>query len=260
MLAALPLAMLLLASGCGDSASDGEQRGPIQSGARGGLFESVAETLGRFEDFDTGQILKQTTDRLNQWTVQEQPKITWAPDPLLEKLAPPLRKIPGVQRLDSLQFVNPDDGWFLQESVWLRDISKTARADKFADIEVAEQLFDWTVRNIRLQPPASGSEVRHRPFETLLLGRGTAIERAWVFILLARQQGLDVVQLGIAASEGGGVRPWLPALLSGDQLYLFDAELGLPIPGPKPASLATLAEHLADPQHLRNHEQGAHEP
>ncbi len=251
IVAAVPLAMLLAASGCNHSASEGDQRGPMQSGSRGGLFESVADTLNRFEDFDTAQILKQTTDRLNQWTVQEKPEIAWTPDPLLEKLAPPLRNLPEMQRLDTLQFADPDDGWFLQEAVWLRDISKTARADKFDDVDVAKQLFDWTVRNIRLLPPVSASDVRHRPFETLLLSRGTAIERAWIFILLARQQGLDVVFLGIEEAEDGAVQPWLPALLSGDQLYLFDTELGLPIPGPQPGGVATLAEVVADPGLLR---------
>jgi len=259
-LAAVPLAILLSVSGCTDSASDGDQRGPIQSGSRGGLFESVADTLHRFEDFDTAQILKQTTDRLNQWTVQEKPEITWAPDPLLEKLAPSLRKLPEVQRLDTLRFADPDDGWFLQEAVWLRDISKTARADKFDDVDVAKQLFDWTVRNIRLLPPAGASDVRHRPFETLLLSRGTAIERAWIFILLARQQGLDVVYLGIDEGESGAVRPWLPALLSGDQLFLFDTELGLPIPGPEPGSVATLAEVVTDPGLLRKLDLDAEHP
>jgi len=259
-LAAFPLAVLLAASGCTPTAPEGDQRGPIQSGSRGGLFESVAETLNRFEDFDTAQILKQTTDRLNQWTVQEKPEIAWTPDPLLEKLAPSLRKLPDVQRLDTLRFNDPDDGWFLQEAVWLRDVSKTARADKFADVEVAEQLFDWTVRNIRLLPPAGPSDVRHRPFETLLLSRGTALERAWIFILLARQQGLDVVYLGIEEGEGGAVRPWLPALLSDDQLYLFDMELGLAVPGPKPGSVATLAEVVADPGLLRKLDLDAEHP
>lgn len=248
---AFSLLAVLAVAGCNDSVPEAGQRGPMQSGARGGLFESVADTLHHFEDFDTGQILKQTTDRLNQWVVQENPESNWTPDPLIKQLAPTFHRLSNVQDIATLQFSDPEDGWHLQEAVWLRDISKTARADKFADVEVAERLFDWTVRNIRLTPPAGEQDIRHRPFETLLLGRGTAIERAWLFILLARQQGLDVVYLGIAEGDGGAVKPWLPALVSDGQLYLFDTALGMPVPGPKPGSVATLAEVDADPQLLR---------
>jgi hypothetical protein len=67
-----------------------------------------------------------------------------------------------------------------------------------------------------------------------------------VFILLARQQGLDVVMLGLADEDGKSVRPWLPALVSDDNLYLFDCRLSLPIPGPVPNSVATLAQVMAD--------------
>ncbi len=258
--ALVAFALALLVPGCKDSAPDNDPRGPIQSGARGGLFETVTANLNRFEDFDTAQILQQTTERLNQWIVQDRPEVAWSPDPLLEKLPSKLRNQPDVRRIDGKRFQDPDDGWFLQEAVWLRDISQTARANQFDDIEVAKRLFDWTVRNIRLLPPAAETDVHHRPFETLLLGRGTAIERAWVFILLARQQGLDVVYLGIAGQDGEPDRPWLPALLVGEQLYLFDLELGLPIPGSQPASVATLADVAADPGLLKKLDLDAEHP
>jgi len=118
---------------------------------------------------------------------------------------------------------------------------------------VAQKLFDWTVRNIQLEPDSDPNKKasRHRPFETLLIGRGEAIERAWAFILLARQQGLDVVLLGFQGAEGQTPRIWLPALLTGGELYLFDCRLGLPIPGPGGQGVATLAQVVADEQLLR---------
>lgn len=229
--------------------------------ARGGLFESVAENLDRFEEFETEQILKQTCDRLNQWFLQESPQIAWQPDPLLAELDDELRNQPEVSMLEGVRFQAPDDGWYLQEAVWLRNISNKARADQFEDLDVARRLFDWTVRNIQLAADWSGGEeqrVRHRPHETLLFGRGTAVERAWVFALLARQQGLNVVFLGI--EKDGAVRPWLPALVADDKLYLFDTRLGLPIPGPTPDSVATLSEVVENDTLLRKLDLDAEHP
>ena len=166
-----------------------------------------------------------------------------------------------MKTLDQMHYRLPD-AWHLQESVWLRDISPQARADQFEDLAVAERLFDWTVRNIQLEPdgdPAAPG-YRRRPFESLLFGRGQADERAWIFMLLARQQGLDVVLLGLADADGKNVRPWLPALASDGKLYLFDCRLGLPIPGPGGKGVATLDEVVADEQLLRNLDLDAEHP
>jgi hypothetical protein len=252
---AAALAALVVVTGCRDESAVDRPRGPAtQMDAHGGLFESVAENLDHLEQFETEQILKQVCDRLNQWNVQEKPKVAWQPDPLLQGLGDELRQAADSGRLERVRFQDPDDAWFLQEAVWLRDISNVARADQFQELAVAERLFDWTARNIQLEDDAKAggkSGVRHWPFETLLFGRGTALERAWVFILLARQQGLDVVMLGLADAEGNSVRPWLPALVLDNDLYLFDCRLGLPLPGPTPGSVATLAQVVADDKLLR---------
>jgi tetratricopeptide (TPR) repeat protein len=82
------------------------------------------------------------------------------------------------------------------------------------------------------------------------LGHGQAVDRAWLFVLLARQQGLDVVLLGLDDKQNPS-RPWLPALVKDDDLYLFDCRLGLPIPGPEGRGVATLAQVAADDALLR---------
>jgi hypothetical protein len=258
-LASLVLGGLL---GCDSTTSEVANRGPMQADTRGGLFESAVENLDRFEEFDTQdglqQILKQTSDRLNQWFLQEKPKVAWEADPLLDKLDPELRNQPDLRMIETVRFLYPDDGWYLQEAVWLKNISAAARADQFADLEVARRLFDWTIRHIKLEADSS-DRVRHRPHEVLLYGRGTALERAWVFILLARQQGLDVVYLGLEDKDGA-VRPWLTALVEGENLYLFDTALGMPIPGPEPGSVATLAQVRADEKLLRKLDLDAEHP
>ncbi len=139
--------------------------------------------------------------------------------------------------------------------MWRRHI----QPDKLDDLSMAEAIFDWTVRNIQLEPqpasdatPAEQWMVLHLPLDTLYLGRGTPLQRAWVFVLLARQAGLDVVLLATPEPrDPTGLRPWVAALVSGSDLYLFDFTYGLPIPGPGGKGIATLAQAVADDAILR---------
>ena len=66
----------------------------------------------------------------------------------------------------------------------------------------------------------------------LLFGCGMAVERGWVFILLARQQGLDAAMLALADTESPlkAPQPWAVGVLHEGQVYLFDPVLGLPVP------------------------------
>lgn len=164
------------------------------------------------------------------------------------------------------QFYSQDQA-AMREAVFLRDLSRWARGEEFDDISRARRLFDWVVRNIQLEAsprPASGVvRVPQYPLETLFLGRGTAAERAWVFILLARQQGIDAAMLAVpdASSPGGEPRPWAVGVLSEGEIYLFDTQLGLPIPardgvtrspsGELEVRPATLAEAARDESILR---------
>ena len=91
----------------------------------------------------------------------------------------------------------------MQEAVWLHNISRWARGDAIDDLERAKSLFDWTVRNIQLEPD-DPNRIPRFPWETLLYGQGTASERAWVFILLLRQLDIDAAVL--AVDEGRGAR------------------------------------------------------
>ena len=90
------------------------------------------------------------------------------------------------------------------------------------------------------------------------------MDRAWVFLLLARQQGIDAAILALpdpADALHRRVRPWVVGVLSEGRLYLFDPALGLPIPGsnglkrgeaePLEIQPATLEEVAADDSLLR---------
>jgi hypothetical protein len=229
------------------------------------VLRNAIHILGNLEEFDQQVALDQVVDRLNQWVHLQKFNVDWKPDPFMDTTLPKrYADSPWVAQLPDDLFNHEMDGDFLKEATWLRDISNANRGDKLDDLSTAEHLFDWTVRNIQLvAPPKSKSTPkqiditpyilnRHSPSDILLEGYGTAEQRAWIFILLARQQGLDAVLLATPdADHPDQPRPWLPALLHKDgdheQLYLFDSSLGLPIPGPGGKGIATLAEAIDDP-------------
>jgi hypothetical protein len=247
------------------SSSTVESPAAVNSQLQEDLIQSVVDSLNRLDEYDPSQILPQLRDRLNQWTLQSRRSATWQLDPLLANLNPALTSAPAVQQMVK----NLDTGIFtmndmvgLQEAIWLRDIAKHARGSQLDDLSVAEQLFDWTVRNIQLvEDPAPGeSAAQHSPAEILLLGRGTARERAWIFLLLLRQQGLDGVMLAIPGAEGSPPREWLPALVTETDLVLFDTWLGIPLPGADGKHVATLAEVAQNDELLRKLDLSADRP
>lgn len=96
-----------------------------------------------------------------------------------------------------------------------------------------------------------GPGYTYEPWQVLMYGHGDAWQRARLLILMARQQGIDVVML--ATEDVRSVarpQPWLPAALIGDRLFLFDTALGLPIPDSSGQGIATLDEVIADPSLL----------
>jgi tetratricopeptide (TPR) repeat protein len=224
-------------------------------------------------------MLRQVVDRLNQWLPTQAPPADWQLDPLVAQLPPSLRKLPPLEDAAAWEF-SSYDGFMLEEAVWLSNLSAWARGKTLDDLDRARKLFDWTVRNIQLDPDEV-DRTRLLPREVLLLGHGTALERAWVFILLARQQGLDaaIVALDLGAQrrktparpEGKNapaapvplvdLDPWCVTVLVDGKLYLFDPKLGLPIPAPGPMGVdragqldirpATLAQVVADDRLLR---------
>lgn len=286
---AIALSMLLvLAAGCGESrrsATPGKQRPDTSAQWSDELFSNAVNNLNRLEEFDasevrnqimrrmrsvdsTGQLpqaqqadplaatwpepemLEQIVSRLDQWVKVQNPPSDWKLDPLAVTLQASLAELPMTRNLDKMRLTSYD-GFTLLEAVWLRDASNWARGNKTDDLEYARKLFDWTIRNVQFEAE-SPDRIPQVPWESLLLGRGTAMERAWIFMLLLRQQGIDagLVELPVVSqslltlekgpglegvsSEGPGRWnvPWCVAVLVEKKLYLFDPRLGLPIPAP----------------------------
>ncbi|MCC6126920.1 MAG: hypothetical protein IT426_18300 [Pirellulales bacterium] len=204
--------------------------------ATGGSAQSSSTLLAAWPESDA---LRQIVDRLDQW-IRAQPPPEWRLDPLLAELPEALRKMPPAAGLDKLE-IGPFDGYYLQEAVYLRDVALAARGKSIDDLLRAGRLFDWTIRNLQLEKDTP-ERIPQFPWEALFFGRATALERAWVFILLARQEGLDAAILAIdrksenvpagAPRPAAEFQPWCVAVRIDGKAYLFDLDYGLPIPGP----------------------------
>ncbi len=289
------LLLILTTPGCGPPAppTDGGHAAPMVQSQRDPL-DVALDYVGRIEEYEPQQGMMQVAYQLNRWIATADQDESWKETPLLASLPENLRTIPPLASLDKRE-VTIEDVLYLREASWMRSVSQWVTEDEESplsetwlealeqsrgephahDVSVATLLFDWTIRNIQLDPllefPKTsetpegvdsrlfplyrgepGPGYRTWPWQTLLFGRGDAWQRASVFARLARQQEIDVVMLAIdAESPYGRPRPWLPAALIDDQLYLFDTQLGLPIPGPDGEGVATLQQVREDPQLLR---------
>jgi hypothetical protein len=132
------------------------------------------------------------------------------------------------------------------------------------------RLFDWTVRNIQLDAMpviynrdevmaratemvdvpsgdaasdgVEGPGYTRSPGRVLTHGKGDLFQKSRVFILLCRQVGIEAVQLYVVDRNDPQKRQhWAVGVLLGEELFLFDMMMGLPIPSLDYRRIATLA-------------------
>ncbi len=273
----------LVALGCTPS-SERQQHGPRVMGgsAQAENFDRALDLLDGSLEFGTDEAYLRASFFVNEW-LAAQDRAGWRPDPVLESLPKSLSELPEVKSLATLE-VDTEDMRYLEAALiarqlgdwivkgetppltsdWLEQADDLSPQEKL-DLANAVKLFDWTTRNIYLQ------QVRRRPDaaagqrveswvgdwmttrDVLLYGQGDSWQRARVFLELCRQQGLGGVVLACApqgvrpAEASEDLTPWAVAIPIAERLYLFDPALGLPVPGPGGAGVATLTQAAEDP-------------
>ncbi|MDR1053396.1 MAG: hypothetical protein LBL39_04395 [Planctomycetaceae bacterium] len=165
-------------------------------------------------------------------------------------------------------FIQTSDVYYLIQSIWLRDISNWARGDKQDVLERVKNIFDWTVCNIsvRNRGIAAANNIAlplQLPWQSVLLGDGSELDRAWVFIELLRQQRIDAVMLAVEDSARvGGIFVWGVGVLVAGEVYVFVPDYGTALPAKgglefaedgrlECKSIATFSQVLADDSLLR---------
>ena len=144
----------------------------------------------------------------------------------------------------------------MRDAVLFRKLSLMIMSMADNDVDRVVQAFYYVVRHIALLP-STDDRPSLTPFETLLLGRGTADDRAWILAEILRQAFLDVVLIRSAEDDQpSGADPyWITGVLVDDDVLLFDPRLGLPLPAAdessprmlplRPATLAALSRDPA---------------
>ena len=251
-------------------------------------FDVATDFLNRLDEFEPNKARDQILFNLRQWVREQKDSVDWIADPMYRRIPKRYLDASGSTDLAEPQF-QPFDAVVLQEAVWLRDIARSVIArpetphgrqawfqnleatqamspDEVVDLRTAERLFDWCIRNLqmeeedspadRLTPPGGKESDRLRRvryvWDCLLHGSGDWLEMSRAFILLCRQQAIPAVMLAVDTDDQDALpRPWLPAVLVGRRLYLFDMRLGLPVVGRAGEGIASLDEILAEPDLLQ---------
>jgi hypothetical protein len=134
------------------------------------------------------------------------------------------------------------DAYYLETCAYMAEAVHTLPLEDLSERDRAQVCFDWVMRQMPLHESAPHFFPRH----VLCRGKGSTFSRSFVYLAALERAGISS---GVLTC-----RPANPCVLvctvSDGNVYLFDAELGVVLPGKRaPASLAQLE---ADPEWLRS--------
>lgn len=246
----------------------------------------VTRLLDQFMQLNREKASRQVTYHLNQWArtnAASRAGQTTLPELLstLDALvpSPQFRK-----QLESPEFSTADvsllrDAYVFRKAVnwidtplrddpllrdWFEQLDDKLDQESVAQLRTAARLFDWTIRNVALEPdqmplpsvdPApqfplgmtwEGPGYRQTDFQTIWRGRGDWQQRAGVFTQLCTQAGIASAVLATQSTKDGSLNPWCVGVLIQGEVYLFEPRLGVHVPGPDQTGIATLAQARRD--------------
>lgn len=240
---------------------------------------------------DRTSAMKEISYQLNTWSTSVSQPPEWSPSGLLESIPASLRTVDFSNRMTKLEFGEPECEFMLQCQLmkqlsswvldlpyrdrlfadWLAEERKRLDSTEGVQLETALKLFDWTICNVAVDGNPEDIErlvtnpdiplnesapvYRQLPWQTLMFARGDAWQRGRLFTQLCFSRGIDCVVLALpsltGASENAALRLWCIGVPIGNELYLFEPRLGLPLPDPKGGGIATLRMAKTDPNVLR---------
>ncbi|MBX9584300.1 MAG: hypothetical protein K2X87_28710, partial [Gemmataceae bacterium] len=168
------------------------------------------------------------------------------------------------------------DAAYVADAFYLLDAARSLDPGGLPPAELARLGFDWVCRQVYPYPWENESNIfvpAVPPTAVLRRGSGTGLERAYVFLALLQQMGLDGCLVGPPEAAGQPAGPrgyrlraadgsagltvprgpfWAVGVRAGSDVLLFDPWAGRPVPGPGGAGVATLAQAKADPNLLKD--------
>ena len=163
---------------------------------------------------------------------------------------------------------------------WIGHVEKTQSPEHAETLRDVLRLFDWTIRNIQLVEPRPvaapgmypefdaeiGAGYSQLPEDSVLLGQADVWERGMVFMGLLNQRRIPGAVLAThsgdsgdsadSADSGDSVDLWACAVKVGDEIFLLDPALGLPLTAFGEGRLLTLNDLVADPELFRTFDFG----
>jgi hypothetical protein len=234
--------LAVVAAGCEPSASTssrsaGPKAGPVAASAADGRCQQLLSSgldMMKPENLGISAQEQQVVDALNNWAGECGKSLPATADD------PPSQKREGEAFADLYDLADIEH----VRNCWLvKQLGSEVLRSQPTDLDRVVGLFNLSVRTVAL---LSSSEpvIPQTSYDTLVIGRGTAEDRAWLFGELLRQAGVDSVIVrpktsGAAAasavpasapSASTATPRWLVGVLLDKQVYLFDPTLGWPIP------------------------------
>jgi len=136
-------------------------------------------------------------------------------------------------------FITTADVEYLKQSAWMRDLSRWAGGEKRVLLSQAIELCDWVVCNVEMRSSVMSINQQESievlpqyPWQTILLGYGTANDRMAVFLELLKQLRIDAALLAIPDPREPSIPLcWAIGVLLDGEVYVFLLNYGFPVPG-----------------------------
>ncbi|MCY2966363.1 MAG: hypothetical protein NT069_22485 [Planctomycetota bacterium] len=258
------LAICLSLAGCPSQPTGGNKPAEREAGSSGNddtnpcdeLLKSLFDVY-RIEKFETTFDLGICANRMNDWYRGCGSAPGGNKEPALPEGAKKLFSGAQLALMSGEQF-RTRDASHVRDCVLFQAIARRVSQSPLrigeTDLDRALATFEHVVSAVQLQPKHS-ADLPFTAYEIYLLGRGTATDRAWLFVNALRAMRLDGILLTAADAEDPGLAgesvPFVVGVPIDGQIYLFDPALGIPIPAKssKPGRIepATLAQVVADP-------------
>ncbi len=129
------------------------------------------------------------------------------------------------------QLYDNRDVQYMRDAYLFRRIGEKLAKQADNDLARVNGFFDYVCTNIALDPSLTGT-TPHTAFESLLWGLGSPADRAWVFLGMLRQMKFPgvIFTFDMVPLQAYGQPYLLVGVPIGDQVYLYDPMLGMPLP------------------------------
>ncbi|MDP7204455.1 MAG: tetratricopeptide repeat protein [Pirellulaceae bacterium] len=287
---ATAVSCILLSGGCQQQTDLSRLTSQRKSSSQEDDLTQAVSMIRRLDSEPFSQIQSLLIFHLNRWAEQQPRDPQWNLEPLINRLPFTTENHPHMEQLLfhlSDAFYLQETSWLHSIANWVESRTNRKHLDRFSriqteglsdeersELQTACRLFDWSVRHLQLRPlvpyptTGSGDTTKERsvapslgiegpgytriPHDILSHGSGDAWQRGRIFIQLARQRQIKVVYLGLRKDKQRRTQPWLTAAIIGKRLFLFDNELGIPLPMNGGQKIATLSDLKENPALLDN--------